>query len=145
MMLGFLRTKIRNFARNNSGVAAVEFAFIAPVLAAAMVLTLDVGRMILDRTDMQSAVRAGAQYLMNGGQDLSYAQDLVMAAWQKRPEGGYVVSERFCMCGELVHACNDLCGDASIPDSYVRLEAIATLEGLITDHEQGTEEVVRIR
>lgn len=144
-MLNYLGSKFRKFAGNKSGVASIEFGFIAPILAASMVLTLDVGTMILDRTDMQSAVRTGAQYLMNGGQNLERARDLVMEAWDERPEGGYVVAENFCMCDEVLHVCTELCGDQSIPDSYIRLQAIATLEGLISDREQGTEEIVRIR
>ena len=144
-MLQFIRSKLREFAGDKSGVAAVEFAFIAPVLAASMVVTLDVGKMIIDRTDMHSAVRTGAQYLMNGGQNLEYAKELVLVSWANKPEGGYVESDRFCMCGETLHICTSLCGDGSIPDSYIRLQAFATLEGMLGDSEQGTEEIVRIR
>ena len=145
MLMRKTRKHLKRFVKDREGVAAIEFAMIAPVLTFLVLASVDLGKMLIDRTDMQSAVRTGAQYLMNGGQDLDLARDLVLASWASRPEAGTVISERFCTCAEVVHACTSLCSDASIPESYVRLKAVGTLDGFLTDASERTEEIVRIR
>lgn len=136
---------LNRFRRNRSGVAAVEFAFIAPILAAASLGLADVGSIVTGRMDMHSAVRTGAQYLMNGGKDLDVAKNLVLSSWTSRPTNGYVVANHFCMCATNLHACDALCDDGSIPESYIQLQAYATLEGLFADSSQAARELIRIR
>jgi Flp pilus assembly protein TadG len=49
-------------AGNSRGIAAVEFALIAPVFAFMLVVIVDVGRFVYDRTIIIGAVSAGVQF-----------------------------------------------------------------------------------
>ena len=138
-------TKLRSLFRDRSGVAAIEFAFIAPAMIIGLVVVTDLSKMIMDRTDMQSAARSGIQYLINGGRNLENAKNISLAAWSSKPADGQVVTERYCMCAQVVHTCTQLCADESIPESYSRIRLTGTLQGLWADTAQSSNETVRVR
>lgn len=133
------------FSRDERGVSAVEFALVAPVLLACLIGIYDVGTMVYKRADMQSALRSGTQYFMNGGDDLTKAQDIVQQAWTTKPEQVTIVGERFCQCGEEIHACNVLCDDDSYPAAYKRLRAMATIDGILGDTQYSATQSIRVR
>ena len=137
--------KLRSLFRDRSGVAAIEFAFVAPVLIVGLVVVTDLSKMIMDRTDMQSSARSGIQYLINGGRNLENARDISLAAWSSKPEDGDVITERYCLCAQVVHTCHELCADESIPESYTRIRLVGTLQGLWADTAQSADETVRVR
>lgn len=136
---------LKNFARDENGVSAVEFALIVPVLLFSLLGVADLGNVVYKRSDMETALRAGIQYFMNGGDDLSRAEDVVNASWTTKPDTVTIVAERFCLCGTVVHACNTLCSDDTYPLSYNRLRATATFPGILMDDDYGTEQSVRVR
>jgi Flp pilus assembly protein TadG len=144
-MRSYLTNKLRRFSADRRGTAAIEFAFVAPAMLAGLLVMTDLAKMVVDRTNMQAAARAGAQYMMNGGRDLEQARNIVTVAWSAKPQDGEVVAEHYCMCGNAVHACNALCTDQSIPESYGRVRLAGTLVGLWSDFEQRTDETVRVR
>lgn len=133
------------FSRDDSGVSAVEFALVAPVLLICLVGIYDVGTMVYKRTDMHSALRAGTQYFMNGGDDLQKAEDIVEQAWTTKPDQVTIQAERFCQCGDEIHACNVLCDDGSYPASYKRLRAMATIDGVLGDTSYSATQSIRVR
>lgn len=135
----------RRLWRDDRGVSAVEFALVAPVLLMCLVGIYDIGTMIYKRADMQSALRSGTQYFMNGGDDLAKAESIVEQAWTTKPDQVTVEAERFCQCGEQVHACNVLCDDDSYPASYKRLRAMATIEGVLGDTDYSASQAIRVR
>jgi hypothetical protein len=138
--------KLRSFLRDRSGVAAIEFAFIAPVMIAGLIVATDLSKMILDRTDMQSAARSGVQYLINGGQNLDNARNISLAAWSRKPTDGDVITERYCLCAQVVHTCHELCADDSIPESFTRVRLVGTLRGVWAQtSSQTSDEAVRVR
>lgn len=135
----------KHFARDEGGVSAVEFALVAPVLLMCFVGIYDIGSMVYKRTDMHSALRAGVQYFMNGGDDLARAEDIVEQSWTTKPNDVTIVGERFCQCGDEVHACNQLCEDASYPAAYKRLRAMATIDGVLGDTHYSATQSIRVR
>jgi Flp pilus assembly protein TadG len=136
---------LHQFAADESGVSAVEFALTVPVLLISLLGVIDVGNVVYKRADMESALRAGIQYFMNGGEDLEIAEQVVNNSWSTKPEGVFVQAETFCMCGVVEHACNSLCDDGSYPESYHSLTATATFEGILMDDAYATEQSVRVR
>ena len=140
-MLQFLQ----QFARDERGVSAVEFALTVPVLLFSLLGVVDLGNVVYQRADMESALRAGIQYFMNGGDDLSRAEDVVNSSWTTKPDGVYIAAERVCLCGAVEHACNALCDDGTYPASYNRLRAIAEFEGILSSSEYLAEQSVRVR
>jgi Flp pilus assembly protein TadG len=138
-------TWFQKFSRDESGVSAVEFALIAPVLLFSLLGVVDVGNVVYQRSDMESALRSGIQYFMNGGDDLARAEAVVNDAWTTKPDGVSVVAERFCLCDTTPHACNVLCDDDTYPASYNRLRATATFPGILTEDAHEATQSVRVR
>lgn len=135
----------KSFRRDDSGVSAVEFALVAPVLLICLVGIYDVGTMVYKRTDMHSALRSGTQYFMNGGDDLTKAEQIVAQAWTTKPDDVSIVGERYCQCGEEIHACTTLCDDDSYPAAYKRLRAVATIDGVLGDTSYSATQSIRVR
>ena len=140
------KTKILNwFARDRSGVAAVEFALLLPIMISALILTLDVSLHVVNRTNMHSAIRSGIQYLMNNGRDLNQLQSVVVNSWSSAPANAVVTTERYCLCFDVRHACNVLCTDNSAPQSYFSVSTSGTLSGFIVDSTLQGAESIRVR
>jgi Flp pilus assembly protein TadG len=141
----FIRTFINRFLRSGSGIAAVEFGMIAPVIAAGFVFSLDLANNIVNRMRMEAAVRAGVQYLMEDGRDIAALEELVKVSWTPLPVDADVSAERYCLCSDVAHACNTLCGDNSAPESYFTVSVSGTSQGIISDTILASEEQVRVR
>lgn len=140
-----MRHMIFRFARDQRGVSAVEFALVVPVLLISLLGVVDLGNVVYKRSDMESALRAGVQYFMNGGDDLAKAEEVVEASWTTKPDGVTIVAERYCLCGTVAHACNTLCGDDTYPMSFNRISATATFAGVLMEESYETEQSVRVR
>lgn len=140
-----LRKLFRRFRRNDRGVSAVEFALVSPVFMFALLGVVDVGYLSYQRGDMESALRSGIQYFMNGGEDLALAKSVVESSWTTKPATTTIVAERYCMCGTQAHACSTLCEDATYPDAYNRITASALFEGILTDDTHAASQTVRVR
>ena len=133
------------FLAKRDGVSAVEFALVAPVLLICLLGGVDMGRVVYQRADMESALRAGAQYFMNGGDDLAKAEQVVSSSWTSKPSGASITAETFCMCGTTEHACNMPCSDNSNPISYNSVSASATFPGILTSDSHNAAQSVRVR
>lgn len=133
------------FVADRRGAGAVEFALIAPVIATVLLGVVEIGHIAFQRTDMHSALRSGSQYVLNGGRDLEAAESIVKRAWTTKPGDAEVSATRFCLCGDIEHTCNSPCADDTVPNAYIRLEASATLGGVLFDYGQSAHDAVRIR
>jgi Flp pilus assembly pilin Flp len=136
---------LRHFARDRAGASAVEFALIAPVLAATLLGIAEYGQIMYQRTDMHGALRSGGQYVLNGGRDLAVAREIVLRSWSSMPEDALVEATRFCLCEEEEHVCSAPCDDDSVPEVYVSLSAHATLGGVVLDYGESSDDAIRIR
>jgi Flp pilus assembly protein TadG len=139
------RLNLLRFRRDQSGVAAVEFALFAPILAMSLVFLVDLSNYAVQRTDMESALRSGVQYFMNGGSDLDKAKSVVLASWTSKPANATVVVERFCLCGSSEHVCTATCSDGTYPLSYSRIRAVAQYNNILIDLTNNADETVRVR
>ena len=136
--LGRLRTCER-------GTAAVEFAFIGPMLAVLLLGISDVGWLALQRSDMHSAVRAGTQYFMAGGKSVAEAERIVLASWAHAPAEASIAIVDFCRCGEQEHACTAPCPDGSVPDAFTRVVVTAPVEGIFGREQKIYSDTIRVR
>jgi Flp pilus assembly pilin Flp len=139
------RTFSARLARDESGVSAIEFGLVVPMIAGSLLGLVELGTVVFERTDMHGAVRAGAQYIMDGGTDLNQARTVVLTSWTTKPEGAVVNVSKFCLCDEVVHACNTPCSDMSVPEAYTRVEALAVLGGVVYSYGTSADDTVRIR
>jgi Flp pilus assembly protein TadG len=135
----------RRLRQDNKGVAALEFGLIAPIMAAAFILTLDVSLHVVNRMRMESAVRAGLQYLMNNGRDLAQLENIVQLSWSSKPADADISAVRYCLCSDVAHVCDTLCADNSAPESYFTVNVVGTLDGFVIDSKLEANEVVRVR
>ena len=71
LALNFLATLFRNFLRNRSGAAAVEFVLIAPVFIGLMVGGLDLGRYLFLQHELTSVVQDAGRFAMIRGSSSS--------------------------------------------------------------------------
>jgi Flp pilus assembly protein TadG len=127
------------------GNAAMEFGLILPIFTTIVITIADVSSIAVGTGEMQTAVRAAVQYIMNGGTDTSTAQTVATNAWNNEPNGGTVNVSEACYCSGTSHACNTLCSDNSTPQTYYTVTATGTLGGSIISEPQTVSETVRIK
>jgi len=101
--------RLKNW-RDTSGTSAIEFGLISPILILLCIALYDINDMSFRTSNMQTAVRAGIQYAMNGGEDLDAAKTIVNGAWSKKPSDGNVTATAACKCAGNTQACNSTCG-----------------------------------
>ncbi len=143
MSISRLLAKIR---RDKRGTSAVEFALIAPLMAGVVVGLADVNAMGVGAANMQTAVRAGAQYAMSGGTDATTAQTKADTAWTKKPAGGTISASRVCKCASTVQDCNTPCTATNQwPDMYMTVTATGHFGGNFYSMNKTITETVRVR
>ena len=112
------------------GAAAIEFAFILPILTALVVVGLDGWLRINQVSQMRSAIQSGSRYYQSGGADDTAASTLGLAAWAHRPGDATLAGVRVCKCGTTVVDCTTQCPGSTLPMVFVTLTATGTFSGL---------------
>ena len=136
---------IKRFSQDRRGVSAIEFALVVPVLLISLLGVVDIGNIVYQRGDMESALRAGIQYFMNGGDDLARAEQVVNDSWTTKPDGVSVIAEHFCTCGGTPHVCDAQCDDDTYPLTFNRIHATAAFPGILMEDYHAAEQSVRVR
>ena len=143
MSISRLLAKVR---RDKRGTSAVEFALIAPVLAGIVVALADVNAMSMGATNMQTAVRAGAQYAMAGGTAPTTAQSKADSAWTRKPAGGTIGASRVCKCAGSAQDCNTPCSSTNQwPEMYMTVTATGHFGGNFYSMDKTITETVRVQ
>ena len=145
---GAMVTMLRRFTvgqRSRSGLAAVEFALLAPILAAIVIGVSQVSEIAVGTSYMQTAVRASIQYALNGGTDLATAQAVGLTAWNYKPANATLEASTFCTCQGTTAACTQTCSDGSIPEEYMSVRASGLFGGTVYDQNKTLTEEARIR
>lgn len=107
------------FRRDETGAAAVEFAFAVPFVLALLSGAIDLGLALNQSSSLSNAARAGAQYGMRFPSDSEGITQTVIKAANYDPATLTVSSQLTCECADKqVVACTDTCGSAA-PRSYV--------------------------
>jgi Flp pilus assembly protein TadG len=141
----FARRAITRFLGGTEGTAAIEFAFVAPVLIAAVLALSDVAAIAMGAANMQAAVHAGIQYVIDGGSDTTVARNQTLQAWTSMPAHGAVTVQSYCLCGATANVCTAPCADGDVPASYMQVSATAPLGGTTFSINKTTTETVRVR
>lgn len=131
--------------RSEQGVASIEFAFVVPMLAFALMGLIDVGLYINARANMTSSVKSGVDYFLMGGQDSDTAVKIIEQAWVPRPEFSTIETERFCLCGNVEVLCSATCLDGSQPEAFKKIIVAAYYDGLLLETKYKSDETIRIR
>jgi len=112
------------------GVAAIEFAIIAPILVLLMVCTVDLGQGIYRKMQVQNAAQAGAQYAAVHGFTASSISAAVTNATTFSGISASPSPTQFCGCpsvtGVTSASCNSTCTGGISSGTYVTASAQAT-------------------
>ena len=131
--------------RDASGLSAVEFGLIAPLLAFLVLALTDAVNFGMAVTSMQRAERAGIQYFMNGGTDTGVVQGIVTAAWKNPPTHSSVSASEVCTCGGSSATCGTACADGSKMRVNMSVTASGTVRGMLTSFPESKTETVRVQ
>ena len=131
--------------RDETGVAAIEFAFISSLLAFTLMAVSDVGTFVFQRNDMVSSMKSGIDYFIKGGSDHDEAAAVIRSSWRSIPQQTTISITTFCECGNTVSACYAVCPDESVPLSYNKITISTLYDGLLFDRVHEIDEELRIR
>jgi Flp pilus assembly protein TadG len=137
-MMGFaqLVTSARALRANRAGVAAAEFALIAPVMVALLLGVYDIGNAIQQRLQLEQAVRAGAQYALSWPDELTSSEsgvNSIQAAVSAALPSSWTnatVNASYChssgdgtttTSSQTSSSCPPTCGSASTTETYVTI------------------------
>ncbi len=109
--------KIRRWSKDESGVAATEFALIVPLLSLLLLGILDFGLYINQQMKIENAARASAEYIMRGG-SADDIQTNIISQIVENDNGITVTTTSVCECGDGVTVDCDAPGDCA--DGYAR-------------------------
>lgn len=153
--------KWASLLQDKSGVAAVEFAFSAPMLILGVVVMTDLGLAVHERMNLDQAVRSGAEFVMNDVSDKDEIKKLVIAAatgtYSETPNDvesaerpTVTVPDPVCECpdnpGTAVSCSGTLCSNDMPPSVYYYIHAKKTYEALLLpDMSLQTEITVQVR
>jgi Flp pilus assembly protein TadG len=91
------------------GIAATEFALVAPVLLLLLLGTFDAANLVQTTIQLERATRAGAQLAAADSSNLSAIRQQVIAAWPELTLEDVPLPVHACECTGVVVACGGTC------------------------------------
>jgi hypothetical protein len=108
------------------GIAATEFAVVAPVLLLAVLAAHDVANLAQTSIRLERAVRAGAQQAAADPADLAAIRARVIAAWPELTEADVPLPVLACTCNASPVSC-----DLPCPGGATRLLTVTAHRSLV--------------
>lgn len=143
---------LRRFIVHSEGVSAVEFAFAAPILIVMLAGIVTGWTYATQMMQMRSAIKTGANYVLQGGADLATAKSAILTSWTNKPEDANVQVVRQCACAGTVSTCTAVCtGTGAIPNMSIIITASGSIDTPLHNlfatgkMETSREEIVRVR
>jgi Flp pilus assembly protein TadG len=91
------------------GIAATEFALVAPVLLLLLLGTFDAANLVQTTIQLERATRAGAQLAAADSSNLSAIRQQVIATWPELTLEDVPLPVHACECAGVVVACGGTC------------------------------------
>jgi Flp pilus assembly protein TadG len=114
------------FFRSDSGVAAVEFALVVPILCLVLLGIIDGWSFVSSSLSMRASVKTAANLVMGGAAEDAATQAVALSSWENRPDDAQVTLGRKYQCGSVVVDPSVLCDGAKAPSIFVEIQATAT-------------------
>ena len=141
--------------RDRSGIAAVEFAMVLPVLLLVCFGIADGWSYVTSYLQMRASVKTAANLVMAGaGSDAAKdtgTQAVALSSWNNKPDDAAVVLVRSYLCGTTVVDATTICGGTKASTILVQISATGTWVppfnfGVFPDPRAIThQEVIRVR
>lgn len=141
----------QRFIIHNGGVSAIEFALTAPALIVVLAGIVVGWTYTMQMMEMRTAIKTGANYVLQGGTDLDAVESAVLMSWTNKPDDAVVGAVRECYCAAVVHACSSVCSDKSIPNMSVIITATGSVDTPVdqlfamSKLQTSREEAIRVR
>lgn len=129
------RAMIKTYIKDLRGVAAVEFALIAPMLLLIMLGIYDYGMYLNNVMKLENMSRAAAQYVLQGGDDADIATDIIAdGGMDPALVGSVIVDVDFTYeCDDGAEVSEDFdCGVNDYLRTYVNVTLSMTYDPVIT-------------
>ena len=147
------RWLLRRLARDRRGASAIEFSVIAPIIAAGLLSTVDLGRAINERISLDNLLRVGTRIAMTDpGAGVVRAAIGVADDSQSHSNDRSALSLdvlRYCACPDdsaSALPCSTTCAGSAPTAIFYRLTSTATFDGmLLPPISIGADSRVRIR
>lgn len=121
----------KRFWRCERGAAAVEFAFIVPIMALVVMGIVDYGTFINQRMKLQDLARTATQYVVQGGSDTDVVANIIESSdfYKDSAAKGQAITvtrQQLCECagGRSIN-CNSSCPNSG---DYIRYFYAVTLD-----------------
>jgi Flp pilus assembly protein TadG len=137
--------RLKTLFTSSSGVAAVEFALVLPILAAIVITLPDLSQAATGVMQMEGAARASIQYAMGGGTDMTQAQTIGLNAWADKPTGATLTASQSCQCAGAAGTCGQPCPDGSIPQTFFQVVASGHMGGSVVSFDKSITRTVRLQ
>lgn len=122
------RPSARDFWQSESGLSALEFALIAPVMLVALLGIINVSNYVSMFLQLRAASNTAAGFVMQGASDDAAVAAAALASWSGRPSDASVTLQRVYKCGAAISDASSLCSDGTPPSVYVTIKASGTWE-----------------
>jgi Flp pilus assembly protein TadG len=142
---------LRRFITHNGGVSAIEFALTAPALIIVLAGIVTGWTFSMQLMEMRTAIKTGANYVLQGGTDLDTLKNAVLMSWTNKPDDAAVDAVRECYCAGTTHTCSTVCTDKSIPNMSIIITATGSVDtplGQLFETSKlptSREEIIRVR
>ncbi len=136
----------RKFRRDDSGVAAMEFGLVAPILFFGLLSTVDLGMAINERMEVNHVLRAGAEAAINKSDEdtvlavmaATAAQNMTVNIGDDDNQGAYgalsLTVNQYCACPDATEvevACTTICPGDVPTYVYYQLDGAKTYSGML--------------
>ena len=134
------------------GAIAVEFALIAPILAATTIGLFEYFGATKQAMQLENAARAGAQYAMSYPADGPGIQQAILGSGYVSADGLSTTVNQFCECpnGASI-SCSDTCIGGTLPNVYMQVslsqpaQSILVASGVMSGYTVNGSAIMRVR
>ena len=127
------------------GVAAAEFALVAPVLVLLLLGSFDIANAVQTSIHLERAARAGAQYAVANSSDMSAIRDRVIADWPELTAAEVPLPYLACECAAAAVTCSQSCPSGLVQTITVTAQRSLTPYVLQSIPRRTGSAVVRLR
>ena len=112
--------------RDKSGIAAVEFAMVLPILCLVCLGIADGWSYMTSYLQMRAGVKTAANLVMAGASNDTGTQAVALSSWNNKPGDAAVVLIRSYLCNTTVVTSTTICGGTKLPTVFVQITATGT-------------------